>query len=60
MNYGYARVSSQDQNLERQTEEFLKFGIDRKNIYSDKKAEKISTGPHTQNLCADCAGATCL
>ena len=40
MNYGYARVSSQDQNLERQTEEFLKFGIDRKNIYSDKKSAK--------------------
>ena len=40
MNYGYARVSSQDQNLERQTEEFLKFGIDRKNIYSDKKSGK--------------------
>ena len=40
MNYGYARVSSQDQNLERQMEEFLKFGIDRKNIYSDKKSGK--------------------
>ncbi len=60
MNYGYARVSSQDQNLERQTEEFLKFGIDRKTYIQIRRAEKISTGPHTQNLCADCAGAMCL
>lgn len=40
MNYGYARVSSHDQNLERQTEEFLKFGIEKKNIYADKKSGK--------------------
>ena len=40
MNYGYARVSSQDQNLERQTEQFLKIGIEKRNIYSDRKSGK--------------------
>ncbi len=40
MIYGYARVSSKDQNLDRQIEDFLKFGIDYKNIFSDKKSGK--------------------
>ena len=40
MQYAYARVSSADQNLGRQIEEFLKFGIPQKNIYSDKKSGK--------------------
>ena len=40
MKYGYARVSSQDQNLERQTQEFIKFGIAKRNIYADKKSGK--------------------
>lgn len=38
MTYAYARVSSRDQNLARQIEEFQKIGIDRKFIYSDKKS----------------------
>lgn len=40
MQYGYARVSAIDQNLGRQIEEFLKFGIEKKNIFSDKKSGK--------------------
>ena len=40
MIYGYARVSSVDQNLERQLAEFEKFGICKKQIYSDKKSGK--------------------
>lgn len=40
MKYGYARVSSQDQNLERQTQEFIRFGIAKRNIYADKKSGK--------------------
>lgn len=40
MKYGYARVSSQDQNLERQTQEFIKIGIAKRNIYADKKSGK--------------------
>lgn len=38
MIYGYARVSSTDQNLDRQIEAFNKFGVDK--IYSDKMSGK--------------------
>lgn len=38
MIYGYARVSSTDQNLDRQIESFNKFGVDK--IYSDKMSGK--------------------
>lgn len=40
MQYGYARVSAADQNLGRQIEEFLKFGIDESKIFCDKKSGK--------------------
>ena len=40
MIYGYARVSTVDQNLERQLAEFNKMGIPKKCIYSDKKSGK--------------------
>lgn len=40
MQYGYARVSATDQNLGRQIEEFLKFGIEKNNIFCDKKSGK--------------------
>lgn len=40
MQYGYARVSATDQNLGRQIEEFLKFGIKNTNIFCDKKSGK--------------------
>lgn len=38
MIYGYARVSTTDQNLDRQIEAFNKFGVDK--IYSDKMSGK--------------------
>ena len=38
--YAYARVSTTDQNLERQLHAFFTFGIEEKNIYSDKKSGK--------------------
>lgn len=38
MKYGYARVSSRDQNLERQKNELLEFGIEEKNLYQDKES----------------------
>lgn len=38
--YAYARVSARDQNLTRQIEAFLAFGIERKNIFCDKKSGK--------------------
>ena len=40
MVYGYARVSSVDQNLERQLAQFEEFGISKKCIYIDKKSGK--------------------
>lgn len=40
MNYGYARVSTIAQNLDRQLDELLKIGIDEKNIYTDKESGK--------------------
>ena len=36
MIFGYARVSTSEQNLDLQLDAFLKEGIDKKNIYTDK------------------------
>lgn len=38
MDFGYVRVSSKDQNPERQVQIMLKLGIDKRNIYLDKKS----------------------
>lgn len=38
--YGYARVSSKDQNLDRQMRAFEEFGVKRRNIFSDRKSGK--------------------
>ena len=40
MQYAYARVSAADQNLGRQIEDFLKFGIKQNRIFCDKKSGK--------------------
>lgn len=40
MDYGYARVSSTDQNLDRQLNAFQQFGIKTKDIFCDKKSGK--------------------
>lgn len=40
MIYGYARVSSKEQNLDRQIIELKNFGIIKKNIYMDKESGK--------------------
>lgn len=36
MKYGYARVSTISQSLDEQTEQLIKLGIDKKNIYAEK------------------------
>lgn len=36
--YGYARVSTHDQKLERQLAAFYEYGIDKKFVYADKKS----------------------
>lgn len=38
--YGYARVSSREQNLDRQMRALSSFGIDESNIYTDKASGK--------------------
>lgn len=40
MNYGYARVSTINQHIDRQIEALLKSGIKKKNIYIDYKSDK--------------------
>ncbi len=38
--YAYARVSAQDQNIDRQIDAFHNYGVIDKNIYADKKSGK--------------------
>ncbi|MFI3327270.1 MAG: recombinase family protein, partial [Clostridia bacterium] len=38
--FGYARVSTKEQNLDRQVEELKKYGIDERDIFLDKESGK--------------------
>lgn len=38
MTYAYARVSAQDQNLTRQIDAFIEYGIEKNRVFSDKKS----------------------
>lgn len=58
--YGYARVSSSDQNLGRQIQELTKFGIPENKIFCDKKAERTLSEKNTLALSADFVKAICL
>lgn len=48
--YGYMRVSTLDQNVERQMVELIKWGVLEKNIYSDKLSGKDFNRPQYQKL----------
>ena len=48
--YGYVRVSSSDQNEERQMVEMRKIGISERNIYKDKQSGKDFDRPMYQKL----------
>ena len=48
--YGYARVSSKDQNLDRQLDALGEFGLERSQIYSDKASGKDFKRPQWQRL----------
>lgn len=48
--YGYARVSSADQNLDRQIEAFKELGIPEENIFTDKQSGKDFNRPGYQAL----------
>ncbi len=48
--YGYMRVSTKEQNEDRQLLELLKFGISKKNIFMDKQSGKDFERPDYQKL----------
>lgn len=48
--YGYARVSSRDQNLDRQIDALLGFGVEEARIFSDKASGKDFCRPSYQRL----------
>jgi DNA invertase Pin-like site-specific DNA recombinase len=51
MDFGYARVSSKQQNLARQIKELKDFGIDEKNIITEKQSGKsFDNRPELMNL----------
>ena len=50
MNYGYARVSSKEQNEQRQMIALTAFGIAKKNIYMDKQSGKDFDRPNYKKL----------
>ena len=50
MNYGYARVSSKEQNEQRQMIALTEFGIVEKNIYMDKQSGKDFDRPRYKRL----------
>ena len=51
MNYGYARVSTVAQNLDRQIDELLKIGLDENHIYTDKESGKDFNRANYKKLC---------
>ena len=50
MNYGYVRVSSVSQNIDRQMEEMYKLGLTKKYIYVDYQSGKDFNRPNYQKL----------
>ena len=50
MTYGYVRVSSRDQNEERQMIAMQNFGVEKKQIYLDKQSGKDFERPQYQKL----------
>ena len=48
--YGYARVSSKDQNLDRQLDAFEAFGVPRDAIFADKASGKDFDRPEYRRL----------
>lgn len=50
MEYGYVRVSSKEQNIDRQLDAMLNLKVDRKNIYIDKQSGKDFRRPAYRRL----------
>lgn len=56
--YGYVRVSSQDQNEERQMVEMRKIGVDDEHIFKDKQSGKDFNRPNYKKLVDELKKAT--
>ena len=50
MKYGYVRVSTTTQNVDRQLDEMFKQGLDEKQIYIDKQSGKDFERPNYQKM----------
>lgn len=50
MEYGYIRVSSKEQNIDRQLDAFKKMELNRKNIFIDKQSDKNFERPSYKRL----------
>ena len=50
--YGYARVSSKDQNLDRQLDALAEFGVPTENVFADKASGKDFDRPEYKRLVA--------
>lgn len=50
MEYGYIRVSSKEQNIDRQLDAFKKIELDKKNIFIDKQSGKDFERPAYKRL----------
>ena len=48
--YGYARVSSTEQHLDRQIEALSAYGVEDRHIIADKQSGKTSIGRDTKRL----------
>lgn len=48
--YGYARVSTRDQNLDRQLDALAESGVDQANVFMDKASGKDFERPEYQRL----------
>lgn len=49
MEYGYVRVSTISQNIDRQMDEMYRLGLNNKQIYIDKQRVKILTEKSIRN-----------
>ena len=56
--FGYARVSSADQNLDRQLDALGRFPVQRDLIYTDKASGRTSDVHSTSGFVVDCAKET--
>ena len=50
MEYGYVRVSTTTQNVDRQLDEMFKQGLDEKQIYIDKQSGKDFERPNYKKM----------